>query len=165
MRAIGKLDNPQPYGCRSVSVYEGPRGYYYLLDGRRKKVRGNQRWTSLHGSPMRGSHSIQHGQGLLTNASDSDDDSVAAAISAIEQDEINVAIAASLLDAPSDALQADPPPPEQPPPVALPTCTICLSEIQIGQGRFLPCAHAFHERCIAQWLLRSNTCPECRRRI
>ena len=164
MRAIGKLDNPQAYGCpRSVSVYEGPRGYFFLLDGRRKKVRGNQRWTSLHGAHMRGSRCIQHE--LLTHEqADSGDDSVAAGISAIEEDEINVAIAASLLDVPNDSVQADPPPPEEPP-VALPSCTICLSEIQVGQGRFLPCAHAFHERCIAQWLRRSNTCPECRRRV
>jgi hypothetical protein len=48
-----------------------------------------------------------------------------------------------------------------------PLCVVCLDEIKGGAGdnstvSILPCNHAFHPPCIAQWLTRGNTlCPCC----
>lgn len=42
-------------------------------------------------------------------------------------------------------------------------CAICLDSYQ--QGEFLtrlPCSHAFHVDCIADWLRRASRCPLCR---
>ncbi len=43
-------------------------------------------------------------------------------------------------------------------------CTICMTEENeptptVGM---LPCGHAFHNGCIQQWFMTSNTCPNCR---
>lgn len=45
---------------------------------------------------------------------------------------------------------------------ALPTCTICLSEIEVGEDTTLHCSHQFHSNCIDTWRAQSNTCPLCR---
>jgi hypothetical protein len=39
-------------------------------------------------------------------------------------------------------------------------CCICMGQI-LAPTR-LPCAHAFHKRCIRRWLLERDTCPTCR---
>ena len=42
------------------------------------------------------------------------------------------------------------------------TCSICLENIFDNQLQLLPCAHAFHRRCIARWTHEQPNCPECR---
>ncbi|PRQ53597.1 putative transcription factor C2H2 family [Rosa chinensis] len=41
-------------------------------------------------------------------------------------------------------------------------CTICLEDL-ISKVREMPCKHRFHSPCIESWLLRSESCPLCRR--
>ncbi|GJN07030.1 hypothetical protein PR202_ga24819 [Eleusine coracana subsp. coracana] len=43
-------------------------------------------------------------------------------------------------------------------------CAICLQGLQVGHKfRMMPCCcHAFHERCIFEWLLINRVCPICR---
>ena len=55
-------------------------------------------------------------------------------------------------------------PPRRPPPAAIDVaeeCAICLQRVAADETR-LPCAHLFHEACIADWLSRTGTCPICR---
>ena len=45
----------------------------------------------------------------------------------------------------------------------LPSCCICLTEIQKGEETvLLPCGHMFHWKCCLNWLNENNTCPMCR---
>ncbi|XP_010910393.3 uncharacterized protein [Elaeis guineensis] len=42
-------------------------------------------------------------------------------------------------------------------------CAICLMEFDAqAEVSKMPCSHAFHSRCIVQWLERSSLCPLCR---
>lgn len=38
-------------------------------------------------------------------------------------------------------------------------CHICYENI-VKDARHLPCAHSYHNECIAKWTM--NTCPDCR---
>lgn len=40
-------------------------------------------------------------------------------------------------------------------------CPICLSELSEDLAA-MPCKHVFHQECLRQWLLRTNSCPSCR---
>ncbi|GJN28345.1 hypothetical protein PR202_gb16455 [Eleusine coracana subsp. coracana] len=42
-------------------------------------------------------------------------------------------------------------------------CAICLEDLQVGQKfRMMPCCcHAFHQRCIFEWLIINRVCPIC----
>lgn len=43
------------------------------------------------------------------------------------------------------------------------TCAVCLDDVPAGELlTSLPCAHAFHTRCIETWMRKSVTCPVCR---
>ena len=45
------------------------------------------------------------------------------------------------------------------------TCTICLQQNVIGDDvATLSCNHLFHLQCISNWLLISNSCPNCRQK-
>ncbi len=46
------------------------------------------------------------------------------------------------------------------------TCSICLSNIEVGNiVRSLPCKHDFHKKCIDAWLNDHATCPYCRQDV
>ncbi|PUZ62903.1 hypothetical protein GQ55_3G024000 [Panicum hallii var. hallii] len=45
-------------------------------------------------------------------------------------------------------------------------CAVCLDGYAAGDAlRAMPCAHAFHEGCIVEWLSVSSFCPLCRFRL
>ncbi|KAG6841275.1 hypothetical protein C0991_000253 [Blastosporella zonata] len=47
---------------------------------------------------------------------------------------------------------------------AVDKCGICLTQFRSGDAGQLgsACRHAFHEKCLGRWLIRSKTCPMCR---
>ena len=45
-------------------------------------------------------------------------------------------------------------------------CNICMDNVGPGdEVTVLPCAHWYHEACVAAWLKESDTCPVCRKGI
>ncbi|GJN13897.1 hypothetical protein PR202_gb00653 [Eleusine coracana subsp. coracana] len=45
-------------------------------------------------------------------------------------------------------------------------CAMCLKDFDAEEKlRAMPCAHAFHEQCIFQWLRRNAACPLCRQQL
>mmetsp|Transcript_23027 Transcript_23027/g.92180 ORF Transcript_23027/g.92180 Transcript_23027/m.92180 type:complete len:231 (+) Transcript_23027:759-1451(+) len=46
------------------------------------------------------------------------------------------------------------------------SCVICLSDYDVGDTlRILPCQHAFHGKCVDQWLQLDKSCPLCKQDI
>ena len=90
-RRVGALDHP--YDRASVAVYQNSLGFYFKLDGCRKKVHGAQLWTSTSHVKMRGALPVgvaPAARGAARRAApphhawddDADDDDLAAAIAA-----------------------------------------------------------------------------------
>ncbi|CAO2195441.1 unnamed protein product [Urochloa humidicola] len=47
-----------------------------------------------------------------------------------------------------------------------PECAVCLRDFDAKETlRAMPCSHAFHQRCIFQWLRRNGVCPLCRHQL
>lgn len=46
-----------------------------------------------------------------------------------------------------------------------PECSICLLPYDDNDTKELSCRHKFHPKCISDWLMKSKTCPECRKEI
>ena len=45
-------------------------------------------------------------------------------------------------------------------------CPICYEEITCDSGvTKLACSHSFHLKCIVTWILKSETCPCCRKDV
>lgn len=46
---------------------------------------------------------------------------------------------------------------------ARPACSICL-ESSVARNPNIPCGHVFHEKCLADWFVKSNSrqCPVCK---
>ena len=43
------------------------------------------------------------------------------------------------------------------------SCAVCTCDFAVGdEVRRLPCAHVYHDECLASWLVRRCTCPTCR---
>ncbi|KAH7887134.1 hypothetical protein F5I97DRAFT_1807577, partial [Phlebopus sp. FC_14] len=51
--------------------------------------------------------------------------------------------------------------------VTVERCAICMSQFKHGDRGILgaKCNHVFHEKCLASWLARNQTCPLCRERL
>ena len=46
------------------------------------------------------------------------------------------------------------------------SCVICLENFDnINNVSSLPCGHQFHTKCITEWMLKSKTCPLCKKEI
>ncbi|KAJ6487801.1 hypothetical protein C8R45DRAFT_827304 [Mycena sanguinolenta] len=48
--------------------------------------------------------------------------------------------------------------------IAVDRCGICMTQFKKAEHARLSerCKHAFHDRCLARWVVRSRTCPLCR---
>ncbi|CAN6195314.1 unnamed protein product [Urochloa humidicola] len=73
------------------------------------------------------------------------------------------------VDPPPAAAEAAPPAVSAPPAVRAPAgvagtvCAVCTEEISVADAVVrLPCAHWYHDGCIAPWLGIRGTCPMCR---
>uniref|UniRef100_A0A2A4IYB5 RING-type domain-containing protein n=1 Tax=Heliothis virescens TaxID=7102 RepID=A0A2A4IYB5_HELVI len=45
-------------------------------------------------------------------------------------------------------------------------CTICSDLVNQAENIFVTkCGHIFHHHCLAQWIERSKTCPQCRNKV
>jgi len=45
------------------------------------------------------------------------------------------------------------------------SCGICLESNNVNESIKTKCNHAFHKKCIGQWMLYDHTCPLCRKYI
>ena len=163
-RRVGSLDNPQRYSARSLSVYTNSNGPYFVLDGKRESVHGNQLWTTSDGTKMKGSErvtSVPQHQYQWPEYSDDDD--------------MRAAIAASLHDAEQGAAGFLAEPAEEPEP-SVPSepsaassseakrCVICMDDDAPVDHMIAPCHHlCLCAGCATRVRNQRLACPVCRR--
>ena len=149
-----------------LALYQRRDGsLFFIEDGCRRDLHGNQKWVDMDGRPMRGQLGQTTDSASESMSSDSsdgsgeDEDDLEAAIAASlesEESQVAAAIRASLQDVPP----SDPPTASSTAPAS---CSVCLEDIARGQpARALRCGHAFHRACIDRWLRSSRVCPVCR---
>ena len=167
----GVLDNPSLYDARSKAVYARSGGFFFLLDGARVAVGGTQRWTTNEGVAMRGAnpHVPLAGEAPIAPP--------AQALDAIEEEELAMAIAASLAD--GGGGEQDVAMPEAapdgvpatvgagggvaPPPAEPRRCVVCLDDDAPVDHMVAPCHHlCLCAGCAARVRQRRMPCPVCR---
>ena len=175
-RRVGTLNNARLYGCRSLSVYETRNGgLHFKLDGRREKLHGNHRWTTLTGRQMKGSSTFTEAE---EGGQWSDDSMSREDLEREEQRQIDLAIAASLEDGLArDVPAADPVMADQDAQPAAGAgapaaagdgaarhCAVCLDAEPVMMCR--PCNHVVAcESCARTGRLHTRPCMLCRRPI
>ena len=194
-RRVGSLDHAAArYGARSLAVYEKQSGggFFFLLDKQREPVHGNQRWTKLDGTSMRGNVPLGAAGAAArrphrrpaaardgddgSDGPDSDDGEAwrgAGARAAEEARQLALAIAASLRDrelpqpaASEPAAEAEEPTEAEEPasaPAAEPrACVICMTATP--DHVFKPCGHlCLCAGCAVRVRRDRLACPVCRR--
>jgi hypothetical protein len=146
-----------------LAVYEraSDGSLYFMEDGRRIDLHGNQKWCRTDGRHMRG-YRFDHAElpSFSSESDDGEDDDMAQAVAASLQSEeaqIAAAIEASLATGPTSSSGSQP---------TTASCSICMDDIAQGQAvRALRCAHSFHAACVNRWLRSNNTCPVCREHV
>ena len=169
----GVLDNPSLYDApRSKAVYARPSGgFFFLLDGVRVTISGTQRWTTNDGVAMRGA--VPH----VPLAGEAPIAPPAQALDAIEEEELAMAIAASLAD--GGGGEQDVAMPEAapdgvpaavgagggvaPPPAEPRRCVVCLDDDAPVDHMVAPCHHlCLCAGCAARVRRQRMACPVCR---
>lgn len=166
---MGKLDHPERYGRRSMAVYSNSNGLYFIHDGIREDVHGNQLWTTLSNVKMRGESPVAYAPANVAALGAPPADAAPGEL--FDREDIDAAIAASLEDSPyndsnNNEMQIDSPVP----PVVDDgnadsvnrTCLICLTDPAVMLMR--PCNHLAACQSCSRRLLR-NPCVVCRRNV
>ena len=155
---------------------------HFKLDGRREKLHGNHRWTTLTGRQMKGRSTFTEAEdgGQWSEASSESDDSMSREDwEREEQRQIDLAIAASLEDGggamDQDVPAADPVIADQDAPAdaaaspaagdgAARRCAVCLDAEPVMMCR--PCNHVVAcESCARTGRLHTRPCMLCRRPV
>ena len=167
---VGKLDHPERYGRRSMAVYSNSNGLYFIHDGVREDVHGNQLWTTVSNVKVRGESPVSGVPAVVPRAYAAPTNAAAD----FDQNELSAAIAASLAESPYDINnendeQIDPPSPLENGEAASgeaasvnSTCLICLTDPAVMLMR--PCNHLAACQSCSRRLLR-NPCVACRRNV
>ena len=167
-RRVCSLDNPQRYSARSLSVYTNSNGPYFVLDGKRESVHGNQLWTTVDGTKMKGSERVTSvpqptaDQYQYKWPEYSDDDDMQAAIAAYLHDAEQGA--AGFEAEPAD----EPSVPSSEPSAAASSepkrCVICMDDDVAVDHMMAPCHHlCLCAGCATRVRNQRLACPVCRR--
>ena len=184
---VGRLDNPDRLGCRSVAVYQNTAGYFIKPDGKHEKLHGAMRWTTTSGVRMRGRSvyteplpgALAPGYGdiedYMSDDGQEEDDEEARQLEEAIQRSLQDVGPAVMPDA-LDAALVDPAPAadgedadegagggDAAPPSGSRNCVICLEE----NAACMVCQPCFHmvscQACSRR--LQGRPCPMCRRQV
>ena len=179
---VGSIANPAHYGARSLAVYENGLGFYFKLDGERVKLHGATKWIRTDGTLMRGRYVNDERRPAQHAQVEARGQPPQHLLDAIYEDELGLAISASLQDhsnadaqddvaqenapVPGDASQdsgaQDGDAPSDTPANGPRDCAICLSES--ANVACLPCFHCVScAECARR--LTGRPCPICRRTV